>query len=170
MYFHSECNAPKPIMHKILPLKVPPSLERNQTPFLFLIFYLLHSDVKNVLEGMKVAKIQHNTSLFHSKKRHSTSCLGTCKVHLLVFFGAIDSFCCLTLIWVHLLLCLLLLMCWPMVGNALALCIWKMFHLHPLYVYIFYSLKDAIIFWLFLHPCCTHVCSRKGYLTITNSN
>jgi hypothetical protein len=120
-------------------------------------FYLLHSDVKNVLEGMKVAKIQHSTSLFHSKKRHSTSCLGTCKVHLLVFFRAIDSFCCLTLIWVHLLLCLLLLMCWPMVGNALALCIWKMFHLHPLYVFYILFFEGCHHFPTFptsmLYPC-----------------
>ncbi len=37
---------------------------------------------------MKVAKLQHNTSLFHSKKRHNTFR----KVRLPVLFGTIVSF------------------------------------------------------------------------------
>ncbi len=91
-------------------------------------FYLFHGCVKNVLEDMRVAKIYHNTSSFHLKKRHNISCLGTCKAHLLVFFNTIVRFCYLTLIWVHLLPRLLLL-CWAMVKNLLDLYVWKMFHL-----------------------------------------
>jgi len=87
------------------------------------------------LEGMKVAKIQQNTSLFYSKKRHNTSCLGTHKVCLPIFFSTIVSFWCLTLIWVYLLLHLLLFLCWAMVKSLLAFYIWKIFHLHPLCIF-----------------------------------
>ncbi len=40
---------------------------------------------------MKVAKLQHNTYPFHSK-RHNTYCLETHKAHHPVFFGTIVSF------------------------------------------------------------------------------
>jgi hypothetical protein len=47
---------------------------------------------------MIVAEIQHNTSSFHYKKRHNIYCLGTRKVRLPIFFGAIVSFHYLALI------------------------------------------------------------------------
>ncbi len=37
MYFHSHSNAFGPIIQKVLPLMIPPSLERNPAPFFFLI-------------------------------------------------------------------------------------------------------------------------------------
>jgi hypothetical protein len=51
---------------------------------------------------MKIVKIQHKTSLFHSRKRHSTFCLGTRKARLPIFLGTIVKFHCLVLIWVQL--------------------------------------------------------------------
>jgi hypothetical protein len=124
-------------------------------------FYFLHSCTKNVLKVMRGPKIQHITSLFHSKKRHSTSCLGTRKVHLLIFFGTIVKCHYLALIWVQLLLCILLLMCWAMVGSLLT------FHF---VVFIYFSLKDAIIFQVFLLLYYTRDHSRKLYLMIIDSN
>jgi hypothetical protein len=119
---------------------------------------------------MKVVKIQHNTSLFHSKKNQSTSCLGACKACLHVFFGAIVKFHYFTLIWFHLLLCLLLLPCWAMVKSSLTFCIWKMFHLCPLCGFYTFFSKRCHQFLAFLTcPSCTSDHSRKIYLTIIDS-
>jgi hypothetical protein len=88
--------------------------------------------------------------VFHFKKKHNTSCLGTRKVCLPVFFGTIVSFQCLALIWVHLLLHLLLFLCWVMVRSLLAFLIWKMFHLHPFYAFYTFFFKGRHHFPAFL--------------------
>jgi hypothetical protein len=111
------------------------------------------------------AKIQHNTFPFHSKKRHSTSCLKTCKVCLSVFLDAIVSFHCLVLIWIHLLLCLLLLLCWAMVKSSQEPSASEKCFIYVHFVpFIFFSLNDVSFAYY------TRDYSTNVYLTITDSN
>jgi hypothetical protein len=118
-----------PIVHKILPWKIPLALERNQTPFLVPLLLSTSQLFKKCIKSYEIVKIQHNTSLFHSKKRHNTSCLGTRKARLPIFFGTIVKFHCLALIWIQLSPSLFLLLCWAMVESLLTFFIWQMFHL-----------------------------------------
>ncbi len=68
MYFHSHYNAFGPIIQKILPLMIPPSLERNQTPFFFLILLYpsqLHKKCMKRYESL----LKYNITHFHSTLR-----------------------------------------------------------------------------------------------------